>query len=60
MRSLPKQKEQTPTVNFGMFELPCMHTIVEKNVNFTKGAVLGLGKPEPTPDVAKQVGPGIE
>jgi hypothetical protein len=37
-----------------------MHTIVEKNVNFTKGAVLGLGEPEPAPDIAQKVGPSIE
>jgi hypothetical protein len=43
-----------------MFELPCMHAIVEKNVNFTKGAVFGLGEPEPTPDIAQKVGPSIE
>lgn len=47
-------------VGLGSPELSGGHLVLEQDIEFTKGPVLGLGKSEPTPDVAKQVGTGVE
>lgn len=43
-----------------MFELSRRNVIIKEQVNFAKRAVLGLGKAEPTPNVAEKVGAGVK
>jgi hypothetical protein len=48
------------TVHLGILELSRGNAIIEEHVNLTKGAILGLRKAEPAPNVAEKVGAGIK
>lgn len=48
------------TVYFSILKLSCWNFIIKEQVNLAKGAVLGLGKAEPTPDIAEEIGSGIK
>jgi hypothetical protein len=48
------------TINFSILELSCGNLIIKEQVDFTKGAILGLGQAEPTPDIAEKVGSGVK
>jgi hypothetical protein len=52
--------EQKLTVDFCVLEFPGGNTVLKHNVDFGKGAVFGLGKTEPTPYVAEEVGARVE
>ena len=48
------------TVDLGMLEFSGRYMILKHQVDFTKGAILGLWQTEPAPDVAQQIRAGIE
>lgn len=48
------------TVNLCVLKLPSRNVVVEQQVNLTECTVLGLWKPEPTPDIAYEICPSIE
>lgn len=48
------------TVNLGVLELSSRNLVIEKHVDLAKGAILGLGKAEPAPDVAQKVSACVE
>jgi hypothetical protein len=59
---LPREAkaQERLTVNFGIFEHSRWNVIIKQQVNLAECAVLGLGKAEPAPDVAKKVGAGVK
>ncbi len=48
------------TVNLGALELSCRNTMIEQQVNFPEGTVLGLRKSEPAPQVTQKICACIE
>jgi hypothetical protein len=52
--------ERKLTIHLGVLEPPCRNLVIEEQVNLAESAVLGLGQAEPAPDIAEQVGAGIE
>lgn len=52
--------DQRLTFNSGSLELACGHMISKEQVDFAKGAILGLRQAEPAPYIAEEVGACIE
>lgn len=51
---------QRLTVNLSILELSRRNAIIKEQVNLAEGAVLGLGKAEPAPDIAEKVCAGVK
>lgn len=52
--------DQRLTFNSGSLELARRHMISKEQIDFAKGAILGLRKAEPAPQIAEEVGASIE
>lgn len=52
--------EQILTFDSGSLELAGGHIISEEQIDFTKGAVLSFWQSEPAPEIAEEVGSGVE
>ncbi len=48
------------TVDFGALEFPGVDVVLEKKINLAEGAVLGLGQSIPAPNIAQEIGTGVE
>jgi hypothetical protein len=48
------------TVNFSVLKFSGWDMVVEHKVDLAEAAVLGFGKTEPAPDIAEEVGTGVE
>lgn len=47
-------------INLGVFEHARRDLVIEEQVDLAKAAVFGLRETEPAPDVAEEVGSGVE
>jgi len=48
------------TINLGVLELPCGDLVLKEQVDLAERAVLGFREAEPAPEVAQEVGSGVE